>query len=219
MKICVCGWYYYPEFYRCLEEVHHIYPVTVIAHRPNTISNLPTVERENAGLEWGAYNHYLMNVWNGDSVLFTHDDTIIIDTNVFDKISKLTLDCTFIFRDTQEAEANIYIHGRAVLMSERYLLFCKESGGFWYDKENHGENYREDGSHNEGSRKMHDFIYKHINIFDLNFATYQEYFTGYRGSIGIDGLMVESFNLGYSTTKRKTKEWIRKLEFSEYGGI
>lgn len=218
MKICVCGWYYYPGFYRCLEKVHDFYPVTVIAHRPNTVSHLPTVNRENIGLEWGAYNHYLMNVWNGDSVLFTHDDTIIDNISVFDKISKLGQDCTFIFRDKEEAESNIYVHGRAVFMSEKYLLFCKENGGFWYDKENHGENYREDGSHNEGSRKMHDFIYKYIDTFHLNFATYQDYFTGFRGNIGIDGLITESFNMGYSTLKRETQEWMKELKPLGYEG-
>jgi hypothetical protein len=211
MKICVVGWYYYEDFYRKLEQVHERYPVIIIAHRKNEISYLPTVERENIGLEWGAYNHYLMNVWDGGDVLFTHDDTFVSDMRAFDKIAKIGEDIAFIHKYKEEAEANMVVHGRSFLASEKFLSFCKEQGGFWYDKENRGENYREDQSHNEGSRHMISYLIKWQEKFSTMIATIPEYCNGFRGQVGIDGLIKESFHLGYSKTKRESKEWLSKF--------
>ena len=208
MKICVVGWYYYPEFYRQLEQVHEKYPVTIIAHRKNEISDLPTIERENIGLEWGAYNYYLMNVWDGGDVLFTHDDTLVSNLKAFDKIAGIGEDIAFIHRYKEEAEANIVVHGRSFFTSDRFLSFCKSHGGFWYDQENLGENYRQDGSHNEGSRHMVEFLWHYKDEFSTMVATVFDYANGYRGEIGINGLMKESFNLGYSAKKRETKAWL-----------
>jgi hypothetical protein len=153
MKICVCGWYFNPEFMRQLELVHKKYPVVVVSHRNRPI-RLPHVYIPNVGLEWGAYNYYLKYIYDGKGkVLFTHDDNDVEDVSVFDELAKCDLDVGFVFRNEAEAEWAFDRHGRAIVMSEKFLNFCKkekfslvnqESGerftqdGFWYDKKNFG---------------------------------------------------------------------------------
>lgn len=128
MNICVAGWYFFDQFYDALLCVRWKYPVFVVAHKP--VPERFRIFRHkyimNIGLEFGCYNYFLMNLWNGKSnVLFTHDDTMIGDLAVFDKIAALPHDCAYIFRDYAEEAANGGKHGRAIFMSARFLEFTK----------------------------------------------------------------------------------------------
>lgn len=152
MKICVCGWYFNENFMRQLEEQKK-YPVVVVSHKRVPI-RLPHVYRPNVGLEWGAYDHYLKRIYDGkDKVFFTHDDNEAEDIGVFDDLAKCDLDVGFVFRNQEEATWAFDRHGRAIVMSERFLNFTKkekfslkDSGsgekymqhGLWYDRGNYG---------------------------------------------------------------------------------
>jgi len=144
MQICVVGFYGHKDFCDLLKTVK--YPVTVISHNEvNDYSGLSTINIPNIGLEFGAYDYYLKNVWTKGSVLFMHDDMTINDISVFDGISKLEHDCSYIFRDMAEEKANGGKHGRAIYCSERFLNFIKnfECDCMWCEE-------KEDIHHNKG---------------------------------------------------------------------
>ena len=140
MNICVVGWYYNQELYKILSEVNKKHPVFIIDHRGSVIetNGIRITRTENIGLEFGAYDVFLKNLWDHSSpVLFMHDDTRILDPLVFDEIAALDCDQAYIFRDYVEEIANGRRHGRAIFCSKRFLVFmlkyrceCKEATGY-----------------------------------------------------------------------------------------
>jgi hypothetical protein len=171
MKICVVGWYFDGDCMTILEKVKNDYDLTIVSHRngdgpsADYMNRFALVSISNIGLEFGAYDFYLKNIWDEkSSVLFMHDDMKISDKEVFKKIEKLPHDCAYIFRDYAEEKANGGKHGRAFFASARFLKFIKyftcECGwinerddphnagqrlpkigkhtGFWYDPYNYG---------------------------------------------------------------------------------
>lgn len=207
MKICVCGWYFNEGFMRDLERVHKKYPVVVVSHRNKPI-RLPHVYIPNVGLEWGAYNYYLKYIYDGkDKVFFTHDDNDIEDIGVFDELAKCDLDVGFVFRNADESEWAFERHGRAIVMSEKFLNFCKKEkfslknpdtgekflqDGFWYDKNNYG--YIGDDKKidcNKGIEFFASFLkYLEDNNKGFRFGTIfnDRIKLGFRGERGIDEL-------------------------------
>lgn len=160
LNICVCGWYLeeYSEFYRNLQTLNKIYPVHIVSHKDSDYLktlDLPYTVRENTGLEWGAYNHYLMNIWDGQSdVLFCHDDITMNPTAIeghiyppeflISKIAELKVDQAYIFGSRHEEVENYGKHGRMIFMSKEFLTRIKAAGGFWYDTKNQGYTSGED---------------------------------------------------------------------------
>jgi SAM-dependent methyltransferase len=154
VNICVCGWYLeqFDDFYMSLHRLKSRFPVHVVSNKESDYLkeiDLPYTVRENAGLEWGAYNYYLMNIWNGeDSVLFCHDDIVLNPSVVegeilppeylFDRIATCGVDQAYVFGSRHEDVENYGQHGRMVFMSARFLTLAKAMGGFWYDDKNHG---------------------------------------------------------------------------------
>ena len=139
-NICVCGWYYNPEFMKALVAASKGYNVMIVAHRPNFYYGLPYTEIPNVGLEWGAYAHYLLNYWNGGNTLYMHDDTYVAPT-FFDSVNVLAdmkLDQAFLFSSGAENAYNSGGHGRCIYMSEAFQNVFKERVGFWFDMGNHG---------------------------------------------------------------------------------
>jgi len=130
MEICVVGWHYEPSIYETLSAVRKKYPVTVIAHRESSVPSdfgVPAIPRENTGLEFGAYDYYLRNVWDKSSdVFFLHDDSNA-GLSSFRKIAALGrtgADQAYINFDRGG-------HGRAIWMSGRILQWllkreCRE---------------------------------------------------------------------------------------------
>ncbi len=202
MKICVVGWYFEPGFMVVLKQIDPVYPVTIISHRSD--SNLNPVSNslkmfcvKNVGLEFGAYNFYLMRVWDErSSVLFTHDDTRVSDVGVFDRIAEIQHDCAYIFRDWAEEKANGGKHGRAIFCSARFLHHLKTKGGLWYDADNFGyignsqpRPNRPDGSpidFNEGVNRFHRYLGRvrdaKLGLDVVNRVCFKEYQCGRRGT-------------------------------------
>lgn len=136
MKICVCGYYYRPEFYRELKASG--YEAKVIGKVPGDQAD---VVIPNVGLEWAAYDYYVNHFWDGEDVLFTHDDGYP-DPGAFDLIAEVNAPCAFIFMDEDDAMDNggrsmrkIGIHGRALRLSGDTI---ERLGGFWFDGDNTG---------------------------------------------------------------------------------
>lgn len=134
MQICIIGYYFWPNFYECVDSQkrEHIKPF-VVSHRDRTLTedflskcSIPFYCRYNVGLEWGAYNWFLFNKWDGVSdVLFCHDDIILTDPHVFDEISQIDYDQCYIFKSRDEDRVNGGKHGRCIFMSYRFLEFTK----------------------------------------------------------------------------------------------
>lgn len=144
MNICVCGWYYYPGFYKQLTKAKDLYPVYVVCNKESKrVNGLPHTIRENTGLDWGAYNYYLENVWDHKSpVLFMQDDVKVDSITVFIQIEGLqkdkSRDVVFLFNNGMEATYNSNAHGRAFYCSPRFLTAILEDGNFRYDENNCG---------------------------------------------------------------------------------
>jgi len=152
MNICVCGWYgrEFDSFYMTLYKAHKKCPVTVVAKREDPYWEemaLPYVVMENVGLEFGAYDYFLQNIWTGGSTLFTHDDVklmpIIRDfktapmENIFEKFAEIPYDQAYIFTNRAEDVHGNGIHGRAIYMSDKLLSHIKPIG-IWHDQANQG---------------------------------------------------------------------------------
>lgn len=154
MKICVCGWYYVDEWYASLLRLHEQFPVHVVANRDDgflELCGMPYSLRENVGLEFGAYNYYLENIWGGDSVIFCHDDLqfgavsqgykIIPGEEIFPKLAELACDQAYVFNNRHEDVKNAGIHGRMIYISGKLLSWLKANGGIWFDGKNDGQTY------------------------------------------------------------------------------
>ena len=137
MQICVCGWYFYEEFYSTLAALRDAFDIVIIANRSGDTLGLPYVVRENIGLEWGAYWYFLDAHWDGiSSVLFMHDDTKA-GTDFFHKIQRTLCDQAFIFENEADYQQS-YSHGRAFYASATFLKLCRLNGGIYYDRGNRG---------------------------------------------------------------------------------
>lgn len=173
MVICVCGWWYYANYYETLVKLRDSGgpAAVVIRHKPGDTKGLLCIDRENTGLEWGAYSYYLDKVWDGkNDVLFTQDDVEVKDLKFFGWAATITEDICFIFNNDGEARYNGTAHGRMFFASSRFLTTAKKLGGFWYDKGNTGfiakGNYRTEkpppgcSHHNAGIHAFTNFVPK-----------------------------------------------------------
>lgn len=140
MQICVCGWYYFPKFFDKLTlAVKQGYDVVVIRHRFGDTKGVRFVDRENTGLEWGAYSYFLKHLWDGETnVLFTQDDNEVNRDDFWNWCSSIGEDICCLFNNPREAAYNSYAHGRMLFTSGKFLKAAKAEGGFWYDKNNTG---------------------------------------------------------------------------------
>jgi|TARA_Y100000310_G_scaffold71534_1_gene67383 hypothetical protein len=113
------------------------------------VFDLPYVIRQNRGLEFGAYDYYLGNIWDGKSdVLFLHDDIkfktfmknfeILPPERIFDGFKKLDYDQAYIFNSRKEDVFNDGKHGRIFYCSKNLLAFMKRIDGFLWDRYNDG---------------------------------------------------------------------------------
>jgi hypothetical protein len=137
MQICACGWHYPRPFYERLRAVEARHDVVVVANRPGDALGLRTIERENVGLDWGAFSHFLDRAWDGVSdVLFLQDDTDVAEP-FWDEMAAIPYDQAFVFRDPAEFEV-AYSHGRAHFVRARFLALVRASGGIWFDAGNRG---------------------------------------------------------------------------------
>lgn len=166
MKICVCGWYYQEEFYNELSKTN--YDITIISNKKEVPEDIKkrynVIVRENIGLEFGAYNHYLQNTIPDDSVLFIHDDTLI----TIEQLKQIeeachNLDQAYIFKDYEHQKNNGGKHGRCIWMSKKFLEYLKkECNGIPYDERNKGYNGTQKNidnlDYNEGINRYHKLL-------------------------------------------------------------
>lgn len=194
MRIAIAGWYFLDDFYASLWRVHEKYPVFIVAHRENNaLANfdLPFIITPNEGLEWGAYNDYLMRIWSGDNVLFCHDDmefvpvlsadyTIPQSESVFNRLADIPYDHAYVFQDRKEDVINCGKHGRMVYMSERLLKLIRSEGGFPYGKE--GEDYNQGITATHA--KLEEIQARHPEWSLLQKVYFPNINMGYRGEFG-----------------------------------
>lgn len=186
INICVVGWYLYKDLYSDLEILNDRYDLHVVSHKdePSFFENynLKYSITENIGLEFGAYDYYLKNIWDKESnVLFMHDDVNIKNISIMDRIAKINVDQAYLFKNKEEEEINGGKHGRCIFMSAKLLNFMlnykfkteesydhkdthndtilKGTGeytGFWYDPNNTGHTV---GKPPVGVRHYNEMIY------------------------------------------------------------
>ena len=161
-KICVVGWHFYSKIYEQLSKSK--YDVHIVAHRYNKILddlNLSYTVTKNEGLEFGAYNWYIKNVWDKESnVIFMHDDIEMKSRSVLSKIfykcKQKKVDQGYIF-----GNYGIGPHGRCIYSSSSFITKIQEDyDGIYYDKSNIG--YIKEKNQPEGwHKKRYNFgIYK-----------------------------------------------------------
>lgn len=116
MRICIAGWYFWPEF--LLTIGCSIYDAFVIKHREGETQHIPSQLYPNLGLEFGAYKQYVEHHWDGESdVLFLHDDADLKIDDALDDICqlrKLGVEQAYIFPDEIHEHWNGGIHGRGI---------------------------------------------------------------------------------------------------------
>jgi hypothetical protein len=143
-QVCVVGWYYLPAYF---EKLAHLPNVHIIAHRPHSLQEqFPGCNRENVGLEWGAYDHFLSHFWNGTAaVLFTHDDIQVPCSEIgFLEYVRRLRDHPSLFVGPS--------YTQFFVLKSAALERVRNDGGFWFDRENHGNVTRNKWRVNRGAR-------------------------------------------------------------------
>jgi len=152
MKICICGWYFNEKFLDALKMLSDKFPVTIVANRDELpekyVGCFDYHVRENRGLEYGAYDYFLTNIWDGDDVLFMHDDMELLPIMknfeilgpeiIFETVSRFKEDLVYIFKNEASRKDCFDIHGRVMFASKRFLQKLRDCGGFPWDKHNDG---------------------------------------------------------------------------------
>lgn len=165
MNICICGWYYNNDFIDMMSaSLPLMHNIIVIGHRDGDSGNLQKIIIPNIGLEFGAYDFYLKNVWSGGDTLFLHDDTEF-DFPAWNKVNLLPqlFDQVFIHENGIAELANGFAHGRAFFCSERFLKRLGKDGGFWYSREPveiENEISKEEKPHNKGIKAFLEYCLK-----------------------------------------------------------
>jgi hypothetical protein len=187
VNICAVGWYFHPPLLVTLSASK--YPWFMVCHKapPVALENFTVIP--NVGLEFGAYQFYLENQWQGGPVLFMHDDNEVTEA-ALDSISAMTVDQAFLFSSQAEAEANGKAHGRAIFCSEKFLEQLKADGGFWYDerpcdgKPIPATTAGEPDYHNSGIQVFRAYLESLPKEFSVNHvAIVPGLKTGYRGRV------------------------------------
>jgi len=140
-KICIVGWHYFKKLYKSLLPTRDC--VHVISHRHNDIldrGKFNYSKTDNIGLDFGAYDWYIKNVWDKESdVIFMHDD-ILINThfdlsNIFKKCQDGKIDQGYILGD-KRIKKIFGPHSRMFFLSRRTIqYFLNDYSGFWYKNE------------------------------------------------------------------------------------
>ena len=157
-KICVVGWHFFKDLYSKIEE--SFLNIYVVAHRYNKLLDDKKINYsviKNVGLEFGAYDWYIKNVWDQkSSVLFSHDDMYIKKECNFESI---LLDCKNFDYVSFRNHAKTAGGGRCFYLSNRMIdLFVKEFGGIWFDVHDRGYVY--------GEKILYDSIYESKNNYN-----------------------------------------------------
>jgi len=182
-QICVVGWHFLQSFYDSIDGMQK--DIFIVAHKYNKIlSNFQHSIIPNVGLEFGAYDWFLKNMWDEKSdIIFMHDDIEIKNKDIFDDIFNKCENCdhAYIWTSLSQMEQNGYAHGRCFYLSKNCLdWIIKKYNGIWFDKENESNvsvaNPLRGMHYNEGIRRFrkmikrtseNGYIREHIIIPDI----------------------------------------------------
>lgn len=141
MNICISGWYFHRPLLETIAAA--AYPALIVGHRDHETYGLEMVRTpEGRGLDFGCYQQYLMEHWDGVSdVLFMQDDGEVT-REALDEAEALCIkdqiDQAFIFQNEVEEYVNAGMSGRAFWCRANFLKSWKDSGGFPVDWGNVG---------------------------------------------------------------------------------
>ena len=161
MKICIAGWYFEKELFDQLSQLDFDVSVVVwhgrAAEKHKEIksyvksSGARVYKNWHGGLEFGNYDFYLKNIWDGESsVLFMHDDVRLYRKEVLKEMEEYlegnNYYQAFIFRDEAEEISQGRQHGRAIFCNLLFLKFileykceCKQANDY---EHNHYEGFK-----------------------------------------------------------------------------
>lgn len=155
MNICVSGWYFHAPLLEAIARSGYL--AFVVKHRDRDTFGIPSVMTPDAkGLEFGCYQQYLMEHWNGGDVLFMQDDGEIHGNALSDIEAlhmKADIDHAWIFRDEYEEFVNSGMSGRAFWCRASLLEKLKASGGFDVDWTNEKDTQGRRGNYGVGMLK------------------------------------------------------------------
>jgi len=168
-KICVVGWYFLNNFYRKMEK--NLFDTHIIAHRHHEILNSKKFKYDlikNIGLEFGAYNYYIRNVWDKKSnVLFMHDDVVIKTTkglnDIFEGCKKI---------DYVSVRNNLKFSGggRCFYLSNKMIsLLLKDFGGIWFDVYDRGYIWGKKYFYDDIYYEIENDLPKYVDKIGINF--------------------------------------------------
>ncbi len=145
-KICIVGWHFFPDFYKYLSK-NYQKETFIVAHKYNKILDelkLNYKVIKNVGLEFGAYDWYIKNIWDKKSnVLFMHDDTKIEKGNPIKSIFRNSEKYDYSYVLSNNCRKTQTKSNRCFILSKKIInLFLKEFDGIWYDKYNIGYTVR-----------------------------------------------------------------------------
>ena len=144
-KICVVGWHFFKKMYKPLSKCK--FDVHVVAHRYNKILDDLDFDysvTKNVGLEFGAYDYYIKNIWDKKSdVIFMHDDgelkKISAIDNIVDKCRRF--DIGYILGGTCNVKRKTST--RCVYLSFAAIdLLLKKFGGIGFEAKDRGYTLR-----------------------------------------------------------------------------
>lgn len=141
MNLCIAGWYFRESFINAVADSR--LKALIIKHRQGPSLRVESRQFDNFGLEFGCYQIYLDQFWDGASdVLFIHDDSEVDSLEVFNQIERLSesqFNHIYLFNNEYEEFVNMGRHGRAMWCRGSWLAEFKPSGGFPVDWNNDGD--------------------------------------------------------------------------------
>ncbi len=141
VKICIVGWHFLKTMYKPLSKCQ--FDVHVVAHRHNDILdnfgfNYSVIK--NVGLEYGAYDYYIKNIWDKKSdVIFMHDDGELKNNKAIDNIVNRYkhVDIGYVLGATCNVKRKTSTRC-FYLSSTAISLFLKKFGGIGFDANDRG---------------------------------------------------------------------------------
>ncbi len=144
VKICLVGWHFSKTMYKPLSKCQ--LDVHVVAHRYNDMLdnlgfNYSVIK--NVGLEYGAYDYYIKNIWDKKSaVIFMHDDGKLKNNAMNEIVNKCkSVDIGYILGATCNIKRKTST--RCFYLSSKAIkLFLNKFGGIGFDTNDRGYTLR-----------------------------------------------------------------------------
>lgn len=141
IQICCAGWHFFEDIIVQIEKSK--LNIHVVAHRDHRLlrkKEIKSTVTDNVGLEWGAYNYYINNMWDKKSdVIFMHDDVKINNFDRFIKKNYRKFKKRKIDHGSVSPSKIVHPGGQFFYLSKRIInIIQSEFGGIWFDEGNSG---------------------------------------------------------------------------------